>query len=765
VWTVLATGAVSALLLLASSDESAFRWGPILFFGALSVLATAISITYQGFLPTRTVHQIGTSFAYALFLLVDPSAVCLVLFVMTGADWLFNRRKPLPGFFNMAQLSTALGAACLVRRAVDPRAEGLLAHGSRGVLAAFASLLVFFVVNHALTHGIVSLSSRRSFFRIEASMRDGSLNEILCIVSGIGMAVFWSVDPWLVFLGVVPIWLFVFVFITLSIKEGELENRQAELKSLQGLGLEIGAELDVDRLRLAVVRIATDALHVTGALLLLRDTSREKILFVAHHGKVQEVPESAPLDATMTRLFEGGAIQTVSDFRAHHGRYPALSFLRSSGVLFAPLQILGQREGLLVLYHGASRRPFNDDDVRRVETLVRFVDVALSNAQLVSDLKQMQEQLVQTEKMSALGMLVSGVAHEINNPLTSVVGYTQLVLNDEEDPRKRRMLSRVFSEAERAGRIVQNLLTFSRKHKVEKVRTDIHEVLEQVLELRAYDLRVNNVEIERTFAPSLPKVLVDRHQFQQVFLNLITNAEHAIRETGHAGAIRITTSVEGGMVRVIVADNGPGIAPENLRKVFLPFFTTKEVGRGTGLGLSICYGIVQEHGGRIEAGGKLGEGAVFTVVVPMTADAGDAPEADDDATALRSAAAQPGRLLVVDDEEAIASLVRDTLEPEGWEVECAKDGAEALDRLDEAEFDVLLVDMRMPGMDGKTFFERLRVVHPELTRRVVFATGDAASDATARFLDDAGTPVLGKPYNLVALVEAVSKIASEVHAS
>jgi signal transduction histidine kinase/CheY-like chemotaxis protein len=764
VWSVLASGGVSALLLLASADGSAFRWTPIVFFGALSVLATAVSITYQGFLPTRTVHQIGTSFAYALFLLADPSAVCLVLFVMTGADWAFNRRKALPGFFNMAQLSVALGAATLLRRTIDPHAASHLAFDTRAVIAAFASLLLFFLVNHALTHGIVSLSSRRPFFRLDASMRDGGLNELLCVVSGIGMAVFWSVKPWLVLLGVVPIWIFILVFIMLAIKEQELENRQAELRSLQGLGLEIGAELDVDRLRLAVVRIATDALHVAGALLAIRDASREKVLVVAHHGKNQGVPESVPLDATMARLFDSGSILTVEDFRSRRAEYPSLSFLRSSGVLFAPLQILGQREGLLVLYHGGSRRPFNDDDVRRVETLVRFVDVALSNAQLVSDLKQMQEQLVQTEKMSALGMLVSGVAHEINNPLTSVVGYTQLVLSDEEDPRKRRMLSRVFSEAERAGKIVQNLLTFSRKHKVEKVRTDLNEILDQVLELRAYDLRVNNVEIERRLSSSLPKVLVDRHQFQQVFLNLITNAEHAIRETGRRGSIRITTGVEDGEVRVVVADNGPGIAPENLRKVFLPFFTTKEVGRGTGLGLSICYGIVQEHGGRIEAGGRLGEGAVFTVVVPMTADAADAPEAAAAEPAGNAASPHPGRLLVVDDEEAIASLVRDTLEPEGWEVASARDGAEALSRLDEEEFDVLLVDMRMPGMDGRTFFERLRAAKPEMARRVVFATGDAASDSTARFLDEAGTPVLGKPYNLEALVEAVSRVAAAVHA-
>jgi signal transduction histidine kinase/ActR/RegA family two-component response regulator len=759
VWTILTAGVVSSGLLLSSTDWSAWKVVPIVFFCVLSILATALSITYQGFLPTRTVHQIGTSFAYALFLLVDPSAVCLVLCTMAGADWIFNRRKPLPAVFNMAQLSVSLGAAVLVRRAIDPHLLSLAAIGVRTMVAAFSSLLVFFLVNHLLTHGIVSLSSRRSFFRLDSGMRDGALNEILCIVSGIGMAVFWSIQPWLVLLGVIPIWILIFVFILLSIKEQELENRQTELKSLQGLGLEIGAELDVERLRLAVVRIATEALQASGALLAVRDGSSDRLRFVAHHGAEAWVPESAALDPGTRELFEAGSIQSVEDFRSQ-SLYPTLSFLPASGILLAPLQILGRREGLLILFHGDSRRPFNEDDSLRMENLVRFVDVALSNAQLVSDLKQMQEQLVQTEKMSALGMLVSGVAHEINNPLTSVVGYTQLVLGDETDPKKRRMLTRVFSEAERAGKIVQNLLTFSRKHKVEKKLTDINDVLEQVLELRAYDLRVNNVEIERAFSPALPKVLVDPHQFQQVFLNLITNAEHAIRETGKNGRIRIETAVAGETVRVVLADNGPGIGADNLRKVFLPFFTTKEVGRGTGLGLSICYGIVQEHGGRIEVTSKLGEGATFIVEIPATREAVDAAALEGEQESVEAVASAIGRLLVVDDEEAIASLVRDTLEPEGWQVQTARDGAEALERLDGEEFDVLLVDMRMPGMDGRTFFERLRVVKPEMAKRVVFATGDAASDSTARFLDDAGTPVLGKPYNLLALIEAVSRIAA-----
>ena len=368
--------------------------------------------------------------------------------------------------------------------------------------------------------------------------------------------------------------------------------------------------------------------------------------------------------------------------------------------------------------------------------------------------------------MSALGMLVSGVAHELNNPLTSVVGYTQLLLSSEPYAERRRMLGRVASEAERAGRIVQNLLTFSRKHKSEKHPTDINDVLDQVLDLRAYELHVSNVELVRRLSPGLPSVVVDRHQIQQVFLNLLTNAEHAVKHVPRRGRLVVETREHDGRIRVVVSDNGHGISSDNLGKVFLPFFTTKEVGQGTGLGLSICYGIVQEHGGTIDVESRDGEGASFVVEIPATPGAHEAQEKAAVTPAPAPLAFAGGALLVVDDEEPIADLVRDVLEAQGWTVSSAKEGSEALRLVAQRRFDVLLVDMKMPGMDGQTFYEVLRKSHPELARRVVFSTGDAGSDGTSQFLDTAGNPVLGKPYDLRSLVETVSRVAggsTQVH--
>jgi two-component system NtrC family sensor kinase len=363
--------------------------------------------------------------------------------------------------------------------------------------------------------------------------------------------------------------------------------------------------------------------------------------------------------------------------------------------------------------------------------------------------------------MSAMGMLVSGVAHELNNPLTTVLGYSGLLLDQEDDAAKRRMLDRVLGEAERAGKIVHNLLTFSRKRKPERKLTDMAALIDQVLASRESDLRLQNVHVVRRFARDLPPVLVDPHQFQQVFLNLLQNAQDALADARRRGRIVVETRDRGGWVQVAVSDDGPGIPAHQLKKVFLPFFTTKGVGRGTGLGLSICYGIVHEHGGRIDVESREGEGASFVVEIPTArrqSEIGVAADAPIDAPPPLPRSA--GRLLVVDDDLAIADMVREALELEGWTVVTARDGAEGLEVVAESAFDAILVDLRMPGMDGPTFFERLDATRPDLAARVVFATGDAGGEDVARFLEEAGKTVLGKPYEIRELMDAISKIAA-----
>ena len=231
--------------------------------------------------------------------------------------------------------------------------------------------------------------------------------------------------------------------------------------------------------------------------------------------------------------------------------------------------------------------------------------------------RQAQEKLQETSRLISLGELIAGVAHEINNPLTSIMGFAQLIMErGPEEPSRQEMMEIIFSEAQRVSKVVHNLLSFSRQYKAEKAPVDVPSIVERVLALKAYELRVSNVEVETRFPPDLPKAYADEHHLEQVFLNIVTNAEQAMAETHRKGRLTVLGLETQEAVRVSFYDNGPGIHPNSLNTIFKPFITTKAPGQGTGLGLSICKTLVQEHGGRIWAESELGKGAVFHVEIP-----------------------------------------------------------------------------------------------------------------------------------------------------
>ncbi|MBM2832155.1 MAG: sensor signal transduction histidine kinase [Dehalococcoidia bacterium] len=236
----------------------------------------------------------------------------------------------------------------------------------------------------------------------------------------------------------------------------------------------------------------------------------------------------------------------------------------------------------------------------------------------VTGRKQMQEQLMLSDRLASIGELAAGIAHELNNPLTSVIGFSQLVMERDIADDIRDDLTLVYSEAQRAAGIVKNLLTFARKHAPVKQPTQIENVIEDVLRLRAYEQKVSNIEVCKRFASELPKIMVDYFQMQQVFLNIIINGEYFMTQAHKKGVLTVATERLGDMVRISFADDGLGIPKENLTRIFNPFFTTKEVGKGTGLGLSICHGIINEHGGRIYTRSRPGEGATFVIELPVS---------------------------------------------------------------------------------------------------------------------------------------------------
>ena len=372
----------------------------------------------------------------------------------------------------------------------------------------------------------------------------------------------------------------------------------------------------------------------------------------------------------------------------------------------------------------------------------------------VTEQKALQQQLIQSEKMAAIGQLVSGVAHELNNPLASVSAFAQLLLADARLPAEHRHSAEVISgETRRAARIVNNLLTFARQHRAEKVPADVNQVLESTLELRAYELNVRGIDVMRDYDERVPETMADVHQLQQVFLNVMTNAEQAMQEVERRRhRLVVRTRALPHAIRIEVEDTGPGIPPQALERIFNPFYTTKPTGRGTGLGLSISLGIVHEHGGRVWAENVPGGGSRFCIDLPYIEPVRvpDAPPAEP------SPVVRPGlRILVADDEEAIRLALTRFLGDAGHSVLATASGREALFHAARERFDAVILDIRMPDMSGVQVYRELLVQSPALAECVVFMTGDIVSAELRQFLDGSGRSYVAKPFEFSQILEAL----------
>ena len=371
--------------------------------------------------------------------------------------------------------------------------------------------------------------------------------------------------------------------------------------------------------------------------------------------------------------------------------------------------------------------------------------------------REVQSKLLQTEKMAALGQLVSGIAHELNNPLTTIMGYGQLLLGHGLTPPQLSEARKVFQEAERARRIVKNLLYFARESKPERTRVNLNEIVERTLALRSYELRVENIVIECDLAPNLPETMADPHQLQQVVLNLLANAEQALLEDRGQGHVWIRTHRMGSnRISLEVSDDGPGIPTEVASRIFDPFFTTKPSDVGTGLGLSIVYGIVHQHGGEVTFENQSGAGARFVVDLPLIA-----VPARDQETSLslgveRELNITRGRILVVEDEPNVAQLIVDVLREEGHQVEAVLDSQEGLTLLSRSTYDLILCDLRMPRLDGPAFYDTLVRAGSAERQRIIFVTGDTLAPRALQFFEANNLPYLSKPFLVEELKLAVN---------
>ena len=368
----------------------------------------------------------------------------------------------------------------------------------------------------------------------------------------------------------------------------------------------------------------------------------------------------------------------------------------------------------------------------------------------------LQDQLIQSEKMSAIGQLIAGIAHDLNNPLASVVGFSDFLAESGDVPQALAEPLRVIrQEAERAATIVKNLLSFARRQEGERLPQPLQPLLESVLALLRNEMMALKVETALFVEPHIPDIEMNPNQIKQVFVNLLNNAAQAIASTGRPGHITVTAKRWLDGVAVSVADDGPGIPEELLPRVFEPFFTTKTEGEGTGLGLSICQGIIKEHGGRITLESSPGVGATFTVELLS----GSRPQRPSQPV---TAPATSGtlRVLVVDDEPHILHYMRATLESWGHIVEVASDGTEAVERALVTPFDVIICDLRMPRLGGREMYNNLARQYPDIARRVIFATGDTVRGDTLQFLEQLGRPFLHKPFTLAELRTVLGNVAA-----
>jgi two-component system NtrC family sensor kinase len=383
----------------------------------------------------------------------------------------------------------------------------------------------------------------------------------------------------------------------------------------------------------------------------------------------------------------------------------------------------------------------------------------------VTEQKALETQLIQNEKMVAVGQLVSGIAHELNNPLTSIAGLSEFLLEQAipGDP-EREHLHVIQEQAERAGRIVRNLLTFARKGPTDLGEVDFNDIVQRTVMLIGYELKLREVQLETRLTPGLPMVRGDRYELQQVILNLATNAVHAV--TGNpperARRIVIDTGVSSAsQVFVRVEDNGPGIPPEHLANIFSPFFTTKEPGQGTGLGLSISFGIVERHGGRLSIERSTG-GAVFVMSVPIARKEGDGQRAlqvERPASDAQLSAPGPRRVLLVDEDPAVQRMIRALFSRDGEEVETPSSVQEALEHLESRGFDVIIVDARAALSAGESFASVLLKRWPELRTRTILITADVRPEVE-EWLRSSGCSYLQKPFRVGELKELAGRISA-----
>ena len=550
--------------------------------------------------------------------------------------------------------------------------------------------------------------------------------------------------------------------------EQEIRRRNRELMVLNSIGQTLTESMDLTDSIQRTLRQMAELFHLDASSLYLFEEATRTLRRIAAVGHRTDLGRRLPPVSVQPELLQH--IKAVhATFLSTQGLpLPAVirEAQRKEELVSAFVVILWSKDRVIGGLVVGSRTPreFSPADIN----LLIAVGSQISNAidrntlyeetrQAYENLRRTQEQLLHSEKMAAVGQLISGVAHELNNPLTAILGYSQLLISScQLPPQGIEYSDKLYKQAQRTHRIVQNLLSFARQHKPERIAVQLNQILQDTLALRDYDLRMSNVRVHFDLSPDLPTTAADPHQLQQVFLNLVNNAVDAILENSDDGDLWVHTEAKDDRLFIEFTDNGPGV--KDASRVFDPFYTTKPVGKGTGLGLSICYGIITEHGGTIRVRNVQPRGASFTIELPYQS----VSAAKDSNEEGNVATGRGGRILLIDQDESVLEAVQAILLGRNHIVRTAESLAAAQSLLEQQEFDAVVADLDMPATAGQeTLAEWLEANKPALAQRLIWMRASAASgtksDATRN-----GSQVLQKPFKSADLLAAVETALGQV---
>ncbi|RJP71389.1 MAG: response regulator [Candidatus Abyssobacteria bacterium SURF_17] len=548
----------------------------------------------------------------------------------------------------------------------------------------------------------------------------------------------------------------------------QLESRNRELAAIVAVSESLHSNLELDAVLDASLRNVLEGFDFDVVGVFLRSKS-EGVMELKSYRTLQQIPDiESYLQKLITRFSD-----TIASSLSPATYFRTFTDSPDEGAGQSPHRVCvgiplsnGDDCFGLVLALTSRESELDEDRTRLLSSFCNQISLAIHNSALISRLKEnireLQEtkhQLIQSDKLALLGEMLSGVAHEINNPLAAIMGYSDLLLSDtslSEDHHA--MLKKILRSVDRSRKIVHGLLSFARKTEIQRRETNVIQLIERVLEHRNYDFSINNIEVVKKYESDTCIAAIDPNQMEQVFLNLVNNAFDAMYGRELAGKLEIKTRLtDDPAVHIEFSDNGHGVREADRNKVFEPFFTTKEVGKGTGLGLSISYGIVKEHGGELSLDDAYHDGARFIVKLPVVS---IQPSIDDgfvrrEAPELNGGR---GRVLVVDDEEVVRDFIKVALTSDGFVVDCADDGQAAYETLHAGEYDVVITDLRMPGaLDGRRLFLKVHEDNPKLAEGFIFITGDIMEKDANKFLKESGRNFLLKPFALKDLREVVNK--------